>query len=80
MLWSTFDSKTDVTAAGPESLTHTLQSVPFGQRFIRRETQLVLIAPTESEPPFHQTQLLLLFILPAIIALRRFRLNPIATA
>jgi hypothetical protein len=39
-----------------------------------------LIAPTESEPPFQQTQLvvLVLFVLFGIIAVRRFRLNSIA--
>jgi hypothetical protein len=39
-----------------------------------------LTAPTESEPPFQQTQLvvLVLFILLGIIAVRKFRLNSIA--
>jgi hypothetical protein len=40
----------------------------------------LLLAPTESEPPFQQTQLvvLVLFVLFGIIAVRRFRLNSIA--
>jgi hypothetical protein len=40
------------------------------------------LAPTESDPPFQQTQLvvLVLFILLGIIAVRRFRLNPIVAA
>jgi hypothetical protein len=40
------------------------------------------LAPTESEPPFRQTQLvvLVLFVLFGIIAVRRFRLDPIAAA
>jgi hypothetical protein len=36
------------------------------------------LAPTESEPPFQQTQLVVLFVLCGIIAVRRFRLNSIA--
>ncbi|MEY2520601.1 MAG: hypothetical protein QOF24_2360 [Verrucomicrobiota bacterium] len=46
----------------------------------RRVPALHALAPTESEPPFQQTQLvvLVLFILLGIIAVRRFRLNSIA--
>ena len=46
----------------------------------RRVPALHALAPTESEPPFQQTQLvvLVLFVLFGIIAVRRFRLNPIA--
>jgi hypothetical protein len=46
----------------------------------RRVPALHALAPTESEPPFQQTQLavLVLFILFGIIAVRRFRLNRIA--
>jgi glucan phosphoethanolaminetransferase (alkaline phosphatase superfamily) len=46
----------------------------------RRVPALHALAPTESEPPFQQTQLvvLVLFILVGTIAVRRFRLNPIA--
>jgi glucan phosphoethanolaminetransferase (alkaline phosphatase superfamily) len=46
----------------------------------RRVPALHALAPTESEPPFQQTQLvvLVLFILLGIIAVRRFRLRPIA--
>ena len=46
----------------------------------RRVPALHALAPTESEPPFQQTQLvvLVLFILLGIIAVRRFRLNAIA--
>ena len=46
----------------------------------RRVPALHALAPTESEPPFQQTQLvvLVLFVLFGIIAVRRFRLNSIA--
>jgi len=46
----------------------------------RRLSALHAVAPTESEPPFQQTQLvvLVLFVLFGIFAVRRFRLNPIA--
>src|SRR5882724_770987 len=45
----------------------------------RRVPALHALAPTESEPPFQLTQLvvLVLFILFGIIAVRRFRLNSI---
>jgi hypothetical protein len=48
----------------------------------RRVPALHALAPTESEPPFQQTQLvvLVLFVLFGIIAVRRFRLNSIAAA
>jgi hypothetical protein len=48
----------------------------------RHVPALHALAPTESEPPFQQTQLavLVLFVIFGIIAVKKFRLNPIAAA